>query len=103
MRLIYHPDAEAEFIAAARFYEERVPTLGAQFVDATERAIRLIADAPERWSAIEADVRHYLMPRFPYAIYYRTLSDELRILAFKHHSRHPDYWRYRLSDPTANG
>lgn len=52
MRLIYHPDAEAEFIAAARFYEERVPTLGAQFVDATERAIRLIADAPERWSAI---------------------------------------------------
>lgn len=38
------------------------------------------------------------MPRFPYAIYYRILSDQLRILAFKHHSRHPDYWRYRLSD-----
>jgi hypothetical protein len=37
------------------------------------------------------------MPRFPYAIYYRVLPDHVRILAFKHHSRHPDYWRYRLS------
>ena len=57
-----------------------------------------VREAPERWSIVEADVRHYLMPRFPYAIYYRVLPDHLRILAFKHHSRHPDYWRSRLAD-----
>lgn len=33
-----------------------------------------------------------------YAIYYRNLGDELRILVVKHHSRHPDYWRYRKAD-----
>jgi hypothetical protein len=55
---------------------------------------------PERWNVIEADVRRYLMPRFPYALYYRVLSDHIRILAFKHNSRHPDYWRYRLPDKT---
>jgi len=98
MRLIYHPDAEAELIEAAQFYERRVPTLGAQFLDAADRAIGVIQDAPGRWSVIEADVRHYLMPRFPHAIYYRVLPDQIRILAFKHHSRHPDYWRYRLSE-----
>ena len=98
MRLIYHPDAEAELIKAARFYNRRVRGLGAQFLDAADRAIAVIQEAPDRWSIIEADVRHYLMPRFPYAIYYRVLPDHLRILAFKHHSRHPDYWRYRLSD-----
>jgi hypothetical protein len=38
------------------------------------------------------------MPRFPYAIYYRALSDRVHILAFKHHSRRPDYWRHRISD-----
>ena len=97
MRLIHHPDSEAELIAAAQFYERRVPTLGAQFLDAADRAIAIILEAPERWHVIEADVRRYLMPRFPYAIYYRLLPDHLRILAFKHHSRHPDYWRYRLS------
>ncbi len=98
MRLIHHPDAEAELIEAAQFYEHRVPTLGAQFLDAVDYAVGVIQEAPERWSVIEADVRHYLMPRFPYAIYYRILPDHLRILAFKHHSRHPDYWRSRLAD-----
>jgi plasmid stabilization system protein ParE len=98
MRLIYHPAAEAELIESAQFYERRVPTLGAQFLDAVDRAIDAIQEAPDRWSVIEADVRHYLMPRFPYAIYYRVLPDQLRILAFKHHSRHPDYWRGRLGD-----
>ena len=98
MRLIHHPDAEAELIEAAHFYERRVPALGAQSLDAADRAIGVIQETPERWSIIEADVRHYLMPRFPYAIYYRVLPDHLRILAFKHHSRHPDYWRCRLSE-----
>ncbi len=98
MRLIYHPDAEAELIEAAQFYQQRVPTLGAQFLDAADRSLKGIQEAPERWSILEADVRRSLMPRFPYAIYYRVFSGELRILAFKHHSRHPDYWRHRLAD-----
>ena len=75
-----------------------MPTLGGQFLDAADRAISVIQEAPERWRIIEKDVRHYLMPRFPFTILYRVLSDHLRILAFKHHSRHPDYWRYRISD-----
>ena len=98
MRLIYHPDAETKLIEATQFYERRVPDLGAQFLDAADCAIGVIQDAPERWSIIERDIRHYLMPRFPYAIYNRALRDEIRILAFKHHSRHPDYWRYRISE-----
>jgi hypothetical protein len=63
MRLIHHPEAEAELIEAAQFYERRVPTLGAQFLEAADGAIHVIQDAPERWSIIEGDVRHYLMPR----------------------------------------
>lgn len=98
MRLIYHPDAESELVEAATFYEQQVPTLGLQFIKATDRAISDIQMAPERWKVIEENVRRCLMPRFPDAIYYRTLPDCLRILAFKHHSRHPDYWRYRTSD-----
>jgi toxin ParE1/3/4 len=97
MRLIYHPDAGSELMEAAQFYERRLPTLGAQFLDAVDHAVRVIQLTPTRWNVIEADIRHYLMARFPYAIYYRVLPGQLRILAFKHHSRHPDYWRYRLS------
>ena len=98
MRLIYHPDAEAELIEAARYYESQVPALGREFLDAVDRAIGLIQETPERWRVIEEDVRHYVMGRFPYGINFRVLPGEIRILAFKHHSRHPDYWRYRLAE-----
>jgi toxin ParE1/3/4 len=97
MRIIYHPEAEAELVATTQFYEGRVAKLGTEFLIAAERAIQTIQDAPERWPIMEADVRRYLMPRFPFSIYYRHAGDELRILAFKHHSRHPDYLRERLS------
>jgi toxin ParE1/3/4 len=98
MRIIHHPDADAELIDAARFYETKVPGLGAEFLDAIDAAVGAILQAPERWRIIAADVRRYLTPRFPYAIYYRVLPGELRILAFKHHSRHPDHWRSRLTE-----
>jgi len=48
MSLIYHPDAEAELIEAAQFYERRVPTLDAQFLDAADRGIGVIQEAPDR-------------------------------------------------------
>ncbi len=97
MQVIQHPDATAELTEAGQVYEQKIPTLGAQFLDAVDEAVSVIGLHPERWHIIEEDVRRYLMPRFPYAIYYRVLPDQIRILAFKHHSRHPDYWRYRVS------
>jgi len=97
MRLIYHPDAESELIEAARYYESRVATLGVQFLREVDQAVAIILKAPKRWRFIDGDVRSYLMPRFPYAVYYRDYADRLHVLAFKHHSRHPDYWRSRLS------
>jgi plasmid stabilization system protein ParE len=97
MRIIQHPEATAELTEAGRFYEQKVRLLGAQFLDAVDDAVTVISAAPKRWPVIEDDVRRYLIPRFPYAIYYRVLPEEIRILAFKHHSRHPDYWRHRVS------
>lgn len=44
MRLIYHPDAEAELIEAARFYEQRIHGLGARFLDSGDRAIKAISE-----------------------------------------------------------
>jgi len=98
MRLTYHPDAQAELIAAAQFYEQRVAGLGARFLDEFDAAIVRINEAPERWRKVEGELRRYLMPRFPYGIYYRVRADEIRVLVVKHHSRHPDYWKYRLSE-----
>ena len=83
MRLAYHPHAEAELIAAARYYENRVATLGSQFLNAADEAVSNILKTPERWPVLEEDVRRYLLLRFPYAIYYRSFPDRIHILAFK--------------------
>ena len=96
MRLIDHPAAEAEVVAAARFYEERVAGLGPQFLDEFDRGIEEVLAAPERWRIVKDDKRRYLMPRFPYGLYYRIAGDEVRILVVKHHSQHPDYGLERL-------
>ena len=96
MKLIYHPDAEAELVEAVRYYESRVATLGVRFLREVDGSVATILDAPKRWRLIDEGVRIFLMPRFPYAVYYRDYPDRLHLLAFKHHSRHPDYWRYRM-------
>lgn len=98
MRVIYHPDAEAELHEAARFYNDRVRGLGEAFLQAFEVAIADIEKQPQWWPIVEGDIRYRTLKRFPYAVYYRVLNDELRILVVKHHKRHPDYWRYRLPD-----
>jgi hypothetical protein len=55
MRLIYHPDAEAELLEAVRYYEERLPGLGERFLHEFEVALSTTQEAPEsckRWKTI---------------------------------------------------
>lgn len=96
MKLIYHPAAEAELVAVARFYEERVGELGVEFLDEFEQCVTTIMAAPERWRIVRGDKRRFLMPRFPYGLYYRVAGDEVRLLVIKHHSQHPDYGMGRI-------
>jgi plasmid stabilization system protein ParE len=98
MRLTYHPQAEAELIEAAQFYEGRSAGLGQRFLREFAAATAEIQATPGLWAMVEADLRCCTMRRFPFGIYFRVLPDELRILVVKHHSRHPDYWRHRLAE-----
>lgn len=97
-RVIHHAEATAEIGAAARFYERRVTGLGSRFLDEVDESVRVIVAIPTCWPLLERDVRRYLLRRFPFALHYRISTDCIQILACKHHSRHPDYWRQRLSD-----
>jgi toxin ParE1/3/4 len=95
LKVVYHPEAEAELIEAARYYEQKVTGLGADFLDEVDRGVQLILRAPFRWRVIEEDIRRYCIRRFPYGVIYRMDSQMIRILALKHHSRQPGYWKYR--------
>ena len=51
MTLVFHPLAEREFIAAARFYETRAPRLGADFIRQVEHAMRNCGSS-EGWAPV---------------------------------------------------
>jgi toxin ParE1/3/4 len=95
MTFRFADEALAEFIAAGRYYNRQVPGLGDAFVDAVETGVRQIIADPLRWRIIEADVRRYLVKRFPYGIYYTVEQGTVVIWAVKHLRRDPDYWQER--------
>ena len=95
MRLEFHPEALAEFRAAAEYYESQQRGLGSRFVNAIDAAVTRIAEAPESGRIIEDDIRRCLSKVFPYAVLYSIEPDYILVVAVMHCRREPGYWRNR--------
>ena len=97
MKLRVSTPAEREATEAACWYEDRQRALGTEFLDAYSRALQEIEKQPDRFGGMETidsshDFRRCLLRRFPYAIVYEVLPDEVVILAVAHVGRRPNYW-----------
>lgn len=97
MRVVSHPEAEAELEAAAIWYEDRQARLGHDFLHELERTLRRIVLEPTRWRAVRGENRKLNFARFPYAIIYSVRGEEILLKAVMHLHRHPFYWRHRRS------
>jgi len=93
----FHPEASSEYREAAAFYEEHRPGLGVAFTLEVEATIDRILESPNRWRAIEQDVRRCLTHKFPYGVLYTIEPDSILIVAVMHLRRRPNYWLERLS------
>ena len=91
----FHPEAEAEFAAAALFYESRVVGLGRSFSAEVQRIVSLIREYPDAGAPVRLPVRKTLVDRFPYAIVYRRDRESILVLAIAHQRQRPGYWRRR--------
>lgn len=56
MRYEFHPEAEAEFIEAAAYYERNVPGLGERFGNEVRRTIDLLLEYPELGFLVDANL-----------------------------------------------
>ena len=99
MRYEFHPDALAEYEAAALYYAERDPAVAQRFVAAVEDAIDRILDSPTRWRVLDEDVRRCLTRVFPYGVLYTIEPEFVLVVAVMHCSREPGYWRRRVAKP----
>lgn len=95
------PEAVRELAEAAAWYETRREGLGREFAADVERALPELAKNPARFLRLldppeELVVRRALLPRFPYAIVFMEMTNQIRVLAIAHLRRQPGYWLGRV-------
>ena len=91
----FHPEAEAELLAAARYYEEQAENLGLDFLDAVEATCDRVLQFPDIGREFGGRLRRVLVPRFPFGLIYRMDANGLLVLAVANLYRRPGYWRRR--------
>ena len=98
MSFAFHPEALAEFEAAAFHYASINPALAARFIASVEFTIGDIVEHPLAGALLDQHIRRRLTHVFPYAVLYTVEPDGVLILAVMHCHRRPDYWRHRVSE-----
>jgi toxin ParE1/3/4 len=93
--VVFAAEAETDVLDAFAWYEERREGLGALFRSAVDDAVTRIAEAPLSPAVLYRDLRHVLVRRFPYAVYYRVYPSTVVVVAVVHGRRHPRVWRRR--------
>ena len=95
MRLVVREAAEADIVEAARWYEQRSPGLGSEFLRAIDVALAEIARMPERYPVIRGKARRALLRRFPYAVYFIATPELISVFACLHARPDPGHLRER--------
>jgi plasmid stabilization system protein ParE len=75
------PDAQADILEAARYYEGERAGLGFAFLDAIERALASIRDNPLLFTLVDEPVRRVLLQQYPYGVFYEPGDQQDTVLA----------------------
>ena len=97
----FEEEADAEYRAAGKWYEQRRVGLGIEFFDAVDATLTRIvrmpgAGAPLKRVPPDLPVRRAPVERFPYHVIYLEARGMIRVLAIAHDRRKPGYWQGRV-------
>jgi plasmid stabilization system protein ParE len=98
MKVRFLIPAQSEVDDAVAWYASQSRSLGTQFLDDLDRAVRRIVTYPLASTKIEEGLRRCLLSRFPYSIIYGLDSETVIVIAVAHLHREPRYWIDRLLD-----
>jgi toxin ParE1/3/4 len=100
-RVEFRPEVENDVDRAAKWYEDKQPGLGADFIDDVIRVFDSLAENPllnSRRHPLK-DIRWKFAARFPYRIIYE-LDEATRyvvVVAVLHAARDDIHWRKRVA------
>ena len=94
-------EALDELSAAAEWYDARRYGLGDRFLGEVQVVAEAIRSRPASFPQLaetltDLAIRRALLPRFPYALVFLELQEEIRIIAAAHTKRDSRYWLDRL-------
>ena len=90
----FRPQAEAEAVETRDWYEDRRDGLGTEFREALDETIDRIVSHPLMHAKVHGETRRAILQRFPYAVYFRVVGEEIVVLAV-HGRQHPRRWQVR--------
>jgi plasmid stabilization system protein ParE len=91
-QVVFRPQAEDEVIEVRQWYEARRPGLGKDFAAAVDQVIERMLANPFAFPRAHAETRRAVLARFPYAVYFRNLDEEIVVLAV-HGRQHQSRWQ----------
>ena len=96
------PEARAELVEAADWYDRRQSALGNELLSEVDAAFESIRSRPQSLPAVERyggklDLRRLLLKKFPYVIYVVCREDEVIVASIAHARRRPLYWLNRVN------
>ena len=92
----FHPEADAEMMSAAKYYETQQKDLGKRFLASVQDALNRIQVNPLLYQETEAGVHRCLTMTFPFGVVFRIMPNQYVIIAVMHLHRAPGYWKNRL-------
>jgi toxin ParE1/3/4 len=96
MKVVLHPQADAEFLLAQQRYTDASPLLGRRFYDEITSVFSRIIEHPLRYKQFDPPARRLFANGFRYAVIYIAKPDVIWIIAVMHVRREP------VSSPNKN-
>ena len=95
-RVVVRLKAEADMVAAAKWYETQSLGLGTEFLRAAESCIASTARDPESYAVMYRNVRRSLFRRFPYGLFFLVSGDCITVIACLHGKQNLKRLRQRI-------
>lgn len=87
------PEVVGDLGDAAKWYDDRRPGLGGEFLEECKAALDRILDRPEQGTVDHDGVRSVRLHRFPYVVHFRVEHTTIVVFAIMFGGRDPSAWR----------
>ena len=90
------PDADAELAEACEWYAHQRADLDIEFMESIDDALSRVVRNPKQYPIAYKTLRRAVVRRFPFAVVYEIIANEIQVIAVFHSRRDPEIWKSRV-------